>query len=336
MKTRIFLSSLLMLASTSALAQDALNSIVRSSTSSKTAFAAFDVRPTAQPPGALEEAIAAAFRKHYDGIKVTQQMAPYPLPAYAPRMTFHQEATHVGQVSVPDCPDASAVITSSDKSLAKYGETSVLQACVFPYRDGYRVNVYALFVQKTGGADIGALSGMLGRAVTNWMGIGDSSRFIGETVDEVETRLKGVAGDVALVELQPARPDKAPVADRAAPAPAQTAPVAAAARAATLPPQLAAIQAQIGAALAQQGMAQARPADGDTGALQARKELSAMGLAYYSQEQFIEAARRGDRLACELYLRAGSVKAAQADKHGITAIKAAATPELATFIATFL
>jgi hypothetical protein len=250
-------------------------------------------------------------------------------------MTFHQEASRVGPISVPDCPEASAIVRSSDSSLAKYGETSVLQACVFPYRDGYRVNVYALFMQKTGGADIGALSGMLGRAVTNWMGVGDSSRFIGETVDDVETRLKQAAPDVALVELQPARQDKTPVADRAPRAPAQAVPAARPPRGGALPPQLAAAQAQIAAALAQQGSVQQRGGDAGSTALQARKELSAMGLTYYSQDQFVEAARRGDRLACELYLAAGSVRADKADKHGTTAIKAAATPELATVLATF-
>ena len=39
----------------------------------------------------------------------------------------------------------------------------------------------------------------------------------------------------------------------------------------------------------------------------ARKELTAMGLQYYSQEQFIAAIRRGDTLAVDLYLTGGGV-----------------------------
>jgi hypothetical protein len=39
-------------------------------------------------------------------------------------------------------------------------------------------------------------------------------------------------------------------------------------------------------------------------ALQARRELNAMGLRYWDEQQFLEAARRGDRIAVELFLAA--------------------------------
>jgi len=39
-------------------------------------------------------------------------------------------------------------------------------------------------------------------------------------------------------------------------------------------------------------------------ALQARKELHAMGLRYWDEQQFLEAVRRGDRLAVDLFLAA--------------------------------
>jgi hypothetical protein len=38
--------------------------------------------------------------------------------------------------------------------------------------------------------------------------------------------------------------------------------------------------------------------------LRARKELHAMGLRYWDEQQFLEAVKRGDRLAVELYLAA--------------------------------
>ena len=341
--TSTLAAALLFASSSTVLAQDALSSIVRSTTSTKTTFAVFDVRPANTSVDALQEAVAGAFRKHYDGIKVMQQMAPHPLPAYAPRMGFYQQATPLGTISAPDCPGAAAIVTSSDTTMAKYAEASILQGCVFPYRDGYRVNVYAVFVQKTGGPDPRVLGAMLGRMVTNAVGIGDSSRFIGETVDDIETRLKSVTPDVALVELQPARPDRMLAADRAAPAPAgaQAAPAAMPAQA--LPPQLAAAQAQIAALLGQQRAAAsaapaapAAPADSQaSAAVQARKDLSAMGLTYFSHEQFVEAAKRGDRLACELFLRAGSVSVNTPDKRGLTALKAAATPELAAYLRSY-
>lgn len=327
----------LLASATDALAQDGLNSILRSSTSAKPVFAAFDVRPASASLDAIQDAVADAFRKHYDGITVNQQMAPYPLPASAPRMTFQQANSAAGTVSAPDCPQASALITSSDKTMAKYGEFSVLQGCVFQYRDGYRVNIYALFVQKSGGPNINVLGAMLGRVVTNAIGLGDSSKFIGETIDDVEARLKAITPQVALVELQPARPDKAPVPD---PAPAESraqarAPAPSAPRAPAIPAELAAVQARVAAALGQQRAG--APAESDPASmLQARKDLSAMGLTYYSQEQFVQAARRGDRLACELFLRAGGVKADGADKSGATPLQVAQGNELKDLLRSYV
>ena len=335
--TAIFAAAVLLASAGAARAQDGLNNILRASTNSKPTFAVFDVRPGTTGVDAIADAVSNAFKKHYDGIKATQQMAPYPLPAGAPRMSFHQSGSAMGTISVPDCPGASAVITSSDRTMAKYGEISILQGCVFPYRDGYRVNVYALFVQKSGGADVNVLGAMLGRVVTNAIGIGDSSKFIGETIDDIETRLRAITPQVALVELQPARTDKALAADPA-PAAAQVAAVAADMPPAAMgmPPELAAVQARIATMFRQpQGQVAAQPAvqDGDANAaLQARKDLSAMGLSYFSQEQFVDAARRGDRLACELFLRAASVKANMPDKAGVTALQVAKSAEVKSLL----
>lgn len=42
----------------------------------------------------------------------------------------------------------------------------------------------------------------------------------------------------------------------------------------------------------------------NTGAMQARRDLHAMGLRYWDEQQFIEAVKRGDRIAVDLYLAA--------------------------------
>jgi hypothetical protein len=41
--------------------------------------------------------------------------------------------------------------------------------------------------------------------------------------------------------------------------------------------------------------------------LQARKDLNAMGLRYYDEQQFLDAARRGDKLAVELFIAGGGI-----------------------------
>ena len=55
--------------------------------------------------------------------------------------------------------------------------------------------------------------------------------------------------------------------------------------------------------------APASPAHFPGGALQARKELHAMGLRYWDEQQFLEAVRRGDRIAVELFLAARGLEA---------------------------
>jgi hypothetical protein len=43
--------------------------------------------------------------------------------------------------------------------------------------------------------------------------------------------------------------------------------------------------------------------------LQARKDLHAMGLKYWDEQQFLEAVRRGDRIAVDLFLAARGLEA---------------------------
>ena len=58
-------------------------------------------------------------------------------------------------------------------------------------------------------------------------------------------------------------------------------------------------------AAAAQPIAGAQPAaQSSEVALQARKELHAMGLRYWDEQQFLEAVRRGDRIAVDLFLAA--------------------------------
>lgn len=72
--------------------------------------------------------------------------------------------------------------------------------------------------------------------------------------------------------------------------------------------------------LARRGLAQtpAEPVSTE-GALQARKELNAMGLAYYDPKQFLDAVRRDDALAVELYVAGRGVNLASRGADGRSA-----------------
>ncbi len=92
-----------------------------------------------------------------------------------------------------------------------------------------------------------------------------------------------------------------------------------------LPPQqkerVAAIARNLAAAARRE--AARAPADPmpDAGrALQARKDLAAMGLRYYDEGQFLDAVRRDDALAVELYLIGKGVNVSARDAQGRTAL----------------
>ncbi len=55
-------------------------------------------------------------------------------------------------------------------------------------------------------------------------------------------------------------------------------------------------------------------------ALQARKDLAAMGLRYYDSEQFLDAVRRNDALAVQLYLQGAGVNVSAKGSDGRTAL----------------
>ena len=94
-----------------------------------------------------------------------------------------------------------------------------------------------------------------------------------------------------------------------------------------MPPQYRDRVAAIGrdlTSLARRGIAQspAGPASTDQ-ALQARKELNAMGLSYFDAKQFLEAVKRDDALAVELYVLGRGINLSSRDADGRTAIDVA-------------
>lgn len=330
-----------------AVAQDSVMQFLRGTTTTQPYFAAFDVRPANTSPQLLESAVADAFRVHFNDISVRQHMPAYPLPNGAPRMSFRRENSPIGTVDVPSCEGAVSVIVSLDKSMVKYGEYSIPQACVFGYRHGYRVNVYALFGQQSGAVSVGALSGTLGRMFTKSVGLGDSSKFIVEAIDDIEKRLAAITPQTARVEQYPLQADKAVAADPAGTPSAQETgalqrqPGGARANGA-MPSMPADVAAQLRAATAMlpQRRGDLAPASGQQqgrtdAQVQARKDLSAMGLSYFSQEQFVEAVKRDDKVACELFLTGGAVSATRKGRDGLTPAQLAKDPELAELLKRF-
>ena len=77
------------------------------------------------------------------------------------------------------------------------------------------------------------------------------------------------------------------------------------------------------------------PAVSTDRALQARKDLAAMGLRYYDEAEYLAAVKRNDALAVELYLLGRGVNPAASDAFGRSALdlaRASKNPQLAELI----
>lgn len=80
---------------------------------------------------------------------------------------------------------------------------------------------------------------------------------------------------------------------------------------------------------------QSKAQSSDSAALQARKDLTAMGLSYYDARQFIDAVKRNDVLAVKLFITGKGVDVNAQDADGVTALhlaKRAGHDELAALL----
>lgn len=77
------------------------------------------------------------------------------------------------------------------------------------------------------------------------------------------------------------------------------------------------------ATIARKERARQTAATSPDAALQARKDLAAMGLRYFDPVQFLDAIKRDDLLAAQLYVVAGGVDLEARDGDGLTALQIA-------------
>lgn len=332
-------------------AQADLTDYLRETEDYKFTFAVYDIRPATLASANLEKIILSAVRTYATQAKVSHAIPPHPLPAGAPKMTLTKVARWGTELYDPTCNGEIFSITAMDTDMAKYGEMTGSKVCFFPYQDGYRLNYYGTFIQRTGSDSPNLLGAALGRMFTKAVGLGDSSRFMKDTLDKIETDLKATGADVNLVELFPAMEGKIVMADpapklEASPPPQATAQGSVAPQmVAAIPPQLAQLQAMLAVSpeyqqmLAQRRQMEAamRPAESQptiNPALQARKDLAAMGLNYHNQVDFLDAIKRSDKLAVDLFLKADSVDVNAPDAVGQRPLALAKRADIADMLKT--
>ncbi len=84
--------------------------------------------------------------------------------------------------------------------------------------------------------------------------------------------------------------------------------------------QIASIGRDLAAAARREGARVPSTAPSADRALQARKDLASMGLRYYDTEQFLDAVRRNDALAVQLYVEGAGVNVSAKGADGRTAL----------------
>ena len=313
-------------------AQNILTELSGSTYREKTVYAVYDLPGKDLKVDAIETAVLDAVHLYARDAQVRQGIPPSVFPDYPGQMTLGRRPSGGPK---PDCAGELFSIEGIDSSMAKYGEKTYHRVCLFPYAGGYRINYFAIYGQQSGAgnANPNVLAAMLGRAMGSTVGLGDSSNAINKLLARLEGNLQGAGMDFKLVQLHPknlagrvvveddlARPAAPAVAQVPAapaliqPAMAQLAPAAPGQQIdpRTLPPEL----AQLRTALIQQREARqqlavqqavASPAGKKLTTADARKELTAMGLQYFSQEQFVAAIRRGDALAIDLFITGAGI-----------------------------
>lgn len=298
------------------LAQNILSELSGSTYREKTVYAVYDLPGKDLKVNAIETAVLDAIHLYARDAQVRQGIPPSAFPDYPGQMTLGRRLSGGPK---PDCAGELFSIEGIDSSMAKYGERAYHRICLFPYAAGYRINYFAIYGQQSGAgnANPNVLAAMLGRAMGSAVGLGDSSGAINKLLARLEGNLQGAGMAFKLVQLHPKElAGRAVVADDlprpatqaivvaqapAAPAPIQPAMVEPAPAVPgqqidprALPPELAQLRTTLMQQReARQQLAAQQATAGSTGkkltAADARKELAAMGLQYFNQEQFMAA-----------------------------------------------
>jgi hypothetical protein len=327
MKSLCLLSALFAVA-LPAVAQNPITELAGSTYHEKVIYAVYDLRGANLNVETIESAVLDAVKLYARNARVQQSIPPSPYPATPAHMTIGRRPQGG---PMPECAGELFSIDGFDTSMAKYGESTYHRACLFPYQGGYRVNYFAIFGMQSGAGNRNpnVLAAMLGRAMAGAVGLGNSSNFINKTLERMEGNLKEQGVEARLVQLHPKElegrvvvaDDLPPPAVAAAPAQPAAQPVQLASAPQmvpmgsgglvqqNLPPELARMREEAlrNHQASKQPSPKANPQGAEMSASDARKELTAMGLQYYNQDQFVAAIRRGDTLAVDLYLAGGGI-----------------------------
>lgn len=251
---------------------------------------------------------------------------PAPLPARPGTPVEKQVIINGAPATDYSCDGAYAEITKTPPPVenALYFNREALRSCLYAFEGGVKVEMIFHVMRKTD-----SLTGGLFNGITKAIRGTDGERIVGQLKENIAAIKKNLPGTlVARIEapgLAAEEPDRDAVA-------------------ALLPP---ATQADVAvqpapavpkAAEAARQKAAPEPAGGvDLSFAGSRKELASMGFKFFDQDQFVDAARRGDFLTVRLFLAAGGIHPGAPDSKGQTALSFAKdNTEMKFFLTAFV
>lgn len=258
-------------------------------------------------PGAVANQIKEAISQFAIPVSLNYRSQPSEVPARpdepVPKQVFIQGAAAIEY----QCPTAYAEIIKSpppvNNRLAYVKE--FMQVCLYRFQKGTKA--YVIF---TRGRKTESLTSGLFNGITNAIQGTDGERIAGQLQENITAIRKNIP--TLLVErvevpgMPTQEPDKAAVA-------------------ALIPAKSAAVALQLAVpvlgAAPQPGVL--APANAQQSKIEARKNLTAMGMTYHSTEQFFAAIRRKDDVAVHLFLEADGIALNSLDATGKTPLTAA-------------
>ncbi|QZA78205.1 hypothetical protein K4H28_01930 [Deefgea tanakiae] len=269
-----------------------LDDVTKETNNSKEYFAIWDI-PNVTNPDALYDQLKDSIRVQATSAHATRPIQAAEPPEFPSKMEFKGITVMGITIPMPSCNGHNFQITTMDNSMAQFGDSTMMMACVFPYQTGMRINYYARFSEQVGTSSL--ISGaFLGKMLTKAIGLGDSSKFVASTMDQIDADLKKMGLQATLIQLQPAMEGKIVSAD----------PIAA------------------------QLQKNKQSASNTQATLAARKELTGIGLTYSSRDQFVDAIKRGDVITVDLFVKARGVDLKSADASGKTLSRYATDEEV--------
>lgn len=173
----------------------------------KQGYTIYDVKADMSQNQQLVKAITDAMKANTSRVSVVSAFPPSPLPDQAGR--FKMASPFGGNLNalmqsagaaatIPSCDNATVNITAMDTSMSSSGESTLVFACLMPYKGGYGLDIVARFSEREGGFSPQSMGTSLARMV-----VGDSSQFIPRTVKSIVDSVQATGVQVAQVEDYP-------------------------------------------------------------------------------------------------------------------------------------